>query len=135
VIRHLKLEMLVPPNLATSCAGTPAASAHAISLCLSEYGVVDSGSPAASTVPREFARPETTEKGQQGVMQKPLSAQAKRARAQLCEMLQLIHQVNDKEAGEHYEAGDDGQATSQGASPLRRSRTARSGGAAGRRSP
>jgi len=40
---------LVPPKRATSTAGIPAARAHEILECLSVYGVVDSGSPAAPT--------------------------------------------------------------------------------------
>ena len=37
---------------------------------------------------------------------KPLSLKVIRARAQLCEMLELIHEVNSKEASEHYGVGD-----------------------------
>jgi hypothetical protein len=38
---------------------------------------------------------------------RPLNPQVKRGQAVLCGMLKLIHDVNDKEAGQHYEAGDD----------------------------
>lgn len=36
-----------------------------------------------------------------------LSAEGRRAHANLCSDLKLIHQVNDMEAGKHYDAGND----------------------------